>query len=60
MTVLYSVMTDLCNMSGSALHLSYGDDVHDAQGRYWECIPGTEASFPRSSSPTITPDRMSV
>ncbi|KAL5358749.1 hypothetical protein BJX96DRAFT_183318 [Aspergillus floccosus] len=46
MEVLYAVMMDLCNMSGSALHLSYGDEVQESQGRYWECIPGAEASRP--------------
>ncbi|GAB1215284.1 hypothetical protein ATERTT37_004470 [Aspergillus terreus] len=46
MEVLYAVMMDLCNMTGSALHLSYGTEVHESQGRYWECIPGAEASRP--------------
>ncbi|RHZ58380.1 uncharacterized protein CDV56_102937 [Aspergillus thermomutatus] len=44
MKVLYNVMTDLCNESCSALRLNYGDDIRRAQGRYWECIPGAEAS----------------
>ncbi|KAI2870242.1 hypothetical protein CBS76997_5584 [Aspergillus niger] len=40
--VLYNIMTPLCNMSGSALQLNYGDDIQRSQGRYWECIPGAE------------------
>ncbi|THC88264.1 hypothetical protein EYZ11_012296 [Aspergillus tanneri] len=42
--VLYNIMSALSNASSSALHLSYGDDIRHAQGRYWECIPGAEAS----------------
>ncbi|KAL4895146.1 F-box domain protein [Aspergillus ambiguus] len=52
MEVLYAVMMDLCNMSGSALHLSYGDEVQESQGRYWECIPGAEYC---ATHPTETP-----
>ncbi|KAH2562241.1 hypothetical protein KXV42_003892 [Aspergillus fumigatus] len=44
MKVLYNVMTELSNESSSALRLNYGDDIRRAQGRYWECIPGAEAS----------------
>lgn len=40
--VLYHIMATLSNGSSSALQLSYGDDIHRAQGRYWECIPGAE------------------
>ncbi|OOF93907.1 hypothetical protein ASPCADRAFT_209130 [Aspergillus carbonarius ITEM 5010] len=50
--VLYNAMTPLCNMSGSALQLSYGDDIQRAQGRYWECIPGAEYC---ATHPTDTP-----
>ncbi|PWY86759.1 F-box domain protein [Aspergillus heteromorphus CBS 117.55] len=52
MDVLYNVMTPLCNMSSSALQLSYGNDVERAQGRYWECIPGAEYC---ATHPTNTP-----
>ncbi|KAG2001111.1 hypothetical protein GB937_010499 [Aspergillus fischeri] len=44
MKLLYNVMTELSNESSSALRLNYGDDIRRAQGRYWECIPGAEAS----------------
>lgn len=46
--VLYHIMTTLSNGSSSALQLSYGDDIHRAQGRYWECIPGAEVSHAKS------------
>lgn len=35
-------MLSLCNVSGSALRLAYGDHVAHAQGQYWQCLPGTE------------------
>ncbi|GIK05498.1 hypothetical protein Aspvir_009611 [Aspergillus viridinutans] len=44
MRILYNVMTELSNESSSTLRLNYGDDIRRAQGRYWECIPGAEAS----------------
>ncbi|BCS27878.1 uncharacterized protein APUU_60926S [Aspergillus puulaauensis] len=42
--VLYDAMMSLCNVSGSALRLAYGDHVAHAQGQYWQCLPGTEYS----------------
>ncbi|KAJ0413426.1 hypothetical protein BJY00DRAFT_322026 [Aspergillus carlsbadensis] len=41
--VLYDVMMGLCNGPGSALCLEYGDDVINAQGQYWQCLPGAES-----------------
>ncbi|KAL4747090.1 hypothetical protein BDW72DRAFT_206801 [Aspergillus terricola var. indicus] len=51
--VLYEVMMGMCNGSGSALRLAYGDDVAHAQGQYWRCLPGTEFSV---RHPTDTPN----
>ncbi|KAL4787013.1 hypothetical protein BJX76DRAFT_319763 [Aspergillus varians] len=50
--VLYDTMMTLCNGSGSALRLAYGDDVAHAQGQYWQCLPGAEYSV---RHPTDTP-----
>lgn len=50
--VLYHIMATLSNGSSSALQLSYGDDIRRAQGRYWECIPGAEASYTGSGRDT--------
>ncbi|KAL2865004.1 F-box protein [Aspergillus lucknowensis] len=41
---LYDAMSSLCNWSGSALRLPYGEDVLRAQGKYWQCLPGAEYS----------------
>jgi hypothetical protein len=51
--VLYEVMMGMCNGSGSALRLAYGDDVAHAQGQYWRCLPGAEFSV---RHPTDTPN----
>ncbi|KAL4904301.1 hypothetical protein BDW74DRAFT_168361 [Aspergillus multicolor] len=51
--VLYDVMMGMCNGSGSALRLAYGDDVAHAQGQYWRCLPGAEFSV---RHPTNTPN----
>ncbi|KAL6230454.1 hypothetical protein BDW75DRAFT_66038 [Aspergillus navahoensis] len=51
--VLYEVMMGMCNGSGSALRLAYGDDVAYAQGQYWRCLPGAEFSV---RHPTNTPN----
>ncbi|KAL4929760.1 uncharacterized protein BDV17DRAFT_260921 [Aspergillus undulatus] len=51
--VLYDAMMSLCNQTGSALRLLYGDDVAQAQGQYWRCLPGVEYTV---RHPTNTPD----
>ncbi|KAI9369861.1 hypothetical protein BJX61DRAFT_124657 [Aspergillus egyptiacus] len=50
---LYSAMMSLCNGSGSALRLPYGDDVARAQGQYWQSLSGAEYSV---RHPINTPD----
>ncbi|KAL4940216.1 hypothetical protein BDV06DRAFT_24593 [Aspergillus oleicola] len=52
--VLYDAMMSLCNQLGSALRLNYGEDVAQAQGQYWRCLPGVEYTV-RHPTNTIDP-----
>ncbi|KAL2827949.1 hypothetical protein BDW59DRAFT_53213 [Aspergillus cavernicola] len=50
---LYDAMISMCNGTGSALRLPYGEDVARAQGQYWQSLPGAEYCV---RHPTNTPD----
>ncbi|KAL3459484.1 hypothetical protein BJX64DRAFT_201134 [Aspergillus heterothallicus] len=51
---LYEAMSSLCNCSGSALRVSYGDDVIRAQGQYWQSLPGAEYTICNPSTANIS------
>ncbi|KAL2808341.1 hypothetical protein BJX63DRAFT_409706 [Aspergillus granulosus] len=51
---LYEAMSGLCNWSGSALRVTYGDDVLRAQGQYWQSLPGAEYTVRNPSTTNIS------
>ncbi|KAL2852106.1 hypothetical protein BJY01DRAFT_100746 [Aspergillus pseudoustus] len=51
---LYEAMSSLCNWSGSALRVQYGDDVVRAQGQYWQSLPGAEYTVRHPSTTAIS------